>query len=97
MRGKEERKGAALSFRAFDTDLATEQSGNLAADRKAEAGATVLPVGRSIRLLECLEDQALLVLRDADTRVLNRKRDNICRRIQGVILEPTAFLGATNR
>ena len=42
-------------------DLAAEQARQLAADRKAEAGAAVFPAGAGIRLLECLEDQLLLL------------------------------------
>ena len=54
---------------AVDAQVAAEQAGDLAADREAEAGAAVLAAGRAVGLLERLEDQPLLVLRDADAGV----------------------------
>ena len=63
-----------------DAQVATEQAGDLARDREAEAGAAVLAARRAVRLLERLEDQALLVLRDADAGIRDRERDDVGRR-----------------
>ena len=52
-----------------DADLAAEQARDLAADRQAEAGAAVAAARRPVGLLEGLEDQPQLVLRDADAGV----------------------------
>src|SRR6185503_8674304 len=61
-----QREGAALAHAAREPELAAEQPGELAADRQAEAGAAVLAAGRAVGLLEGLEDQLLLVRRNAD-------------------------------
>ena len=50
-------------------DLAAEQPGDLAADRQAQARAAVLAAGAAVGLLERLEDDLLLVRRDADAGV----------------------------
>ena len=50
-------------------DLAAEKPRDLAADREAEAGAAVLAARGAVGLLEGLEDDALLVLGDADAGV----------------------------
>ena len=60
---------------ARHADLAAEQARDLAADRQAEAGAAVAAAGRPVGLLEGLEDQPQLVLRDADAGVGDRERD----------------------
>ena len=49
-------------------------------DREAEAGAAVLAARRAVGLLERLEDQPLLVLRDADAGIGDRERDDVGRR-----------------
>ena len=54
---------------ALHANLAAEQTRDLAADRETEARAAVLAAGRAVGLLERLEDQLLLVARDADARV----------------------------
>ena len=64
-----QREGAALARHARDADLAAEQACELAADGQAEAGAAVLAAGGAVGLLERLEDEALLVGRDADAGV----------------------------
>jgi len=46
----------------------------LAADREAEARAAVAPARRPVRLLERLEDEAQVVLGNADARVRDRER-----------------------
>src|SRR5262249_25889173 len=71
-----ERKRAPLARRALDANLAAEQAGHLSADRKAEASAAELPARRSVGLLERLEDQLLLVARNADARVAHLERDD---------------------
>src|SRR5262245_38334660 len=56
-------------------DLAAEQVRQLAADREAEAGSTVLAAGAGIGLLERLEDDLLLLERDADAGIGHFERD----------------------
>ena len=60
---------------AREADLAAQQRRQLAADRQAEAGAAVLAAGARVGLLERLEDQLLLLGRDADAGVRDRERD----------------------
>src|SRR5437899_938127 len=80
--GKIEREGAPLRRRALDVNLATEQARDLSADRQAETRASVLPARRTVGLLERLEDELLLVARDADARILHRERDHLIGAIQ---------------
>ena len=61
---------------AAQLDLAAEQVGKLAADRQAEAGAAVLAAGAGIGLLEGLEDDPLLLGRDADAGVRHLECDD---------------------
>ena len=64
-----QRERAALARRADQPDLAAEQRRQLAADGEAETGAAVLAAGAGVGLLERLEDQPLLLGRDADAGV----------------------------
>src|SRR4029077_4426223 len=68
-RGKEQGERAALTFRALDPDFAPQQPRNLAADRKSKTCSTILAARGSVRLLECLEDQALFVPWNSDTGI----------------------------
>src|SRR5205085_9666039 len=77
-----QRERASGSRRADEPDLAAEQLGQLAADRKAEAGAAVLPRRGAVGLLERLEDDLLLVLRDADPGIAHREGKHVAGRIQ---------------
>jgi hypothetical protein len=76
-RRQEQRERAALAGVALDAQVATEEARDLATDREAEPGAAVLAARRAVGLLECLEDQALLVLRDADAGVGHREREDV--------------------
>ena len=62
--------------RAAQLDLAAEQARELAADGEAEAGAAVLAAGAGVGLLERLEDDLLLLGRDADAGVGDLERDD---------------------
>ena len=75
-----ERERAALARHAGQPDLAAEQRRQLAADGQAQAGAAVLAGGAGVGLLERLEDQPLLLRRDADAGVLDRERDDLLAR-----------------
>src|SRR5438874_9926581 len=66
---QEERERAPVSDLALDVDLAAQQPRDLAADREAEARTAEAAAGRAVRLLERLEDQPHLVVRDADAAV----------------------------
>src|SRR5688500_1869865 len=72
---KKQREGRTLARRARQHDLAPEEARDLAADRKAESGAAVLAARGPVRLLESLEDDALLVFRDADAGIGHGNRD----------------------
>ena len=67
--GKIERERAAHAGRADQPDLAAEQPGDFAADRQAQARAAVLAARAAVGLLERLEDDLLLVRRNADAGV----------------------------
>ena len=69
-----ERERAADAGLAAQLDLAAEQVRQLAADRQAEAGAAVFAAGAGVGLLERLEDDALLLRRDADAGVGDLER-----------------------
>src|SRR5690606_8435918 len=72
-----ERERAPLADLALDLQLAAEEARELAADRQPQAGASVPPARGPVRLLERLEDELLLVLRDAHARVDDRERDDL--------------------
>ena len=59
-----------------EPDLAAEQRRQLAADGQAEAGAAVLAARAGVGLLEGLEDEPLLLRRDADAGVGDLDRDD---------------------
>jgi hypothetical protein len=90
-------EGAADAGRADEPDLAAEQPRQLAADREAEAGAAVLARGRAVGLLERLEDDLLLVGRDADAGVRDRERDHLARVLQLGVVERPAAVGRRDR
>src|SRR5438552_19107756 len=75
-RRQEERERAALSDLALHMDLAAEESCDLAADGEPQTGPAEAPARCSIGLLERLEDQAQLVVRDAHAGVLDRKLEH---------------------
>ena len=63
-----------LPWRAVQADFAAEQVRQLAADRQSQAGAAVLAARAGVGLLERLEDDFLLVGRDADAGVASPRR-----------------------
>ncbi len=71
-----EREGAALARRAAQLNFAAQQAGQFAADGQAQAGAAVLAAGAGIRLLEGLEDDALLFGGNADAGVGDLERND---------------------
>src|SRR6185437_3280125 len=71
-----QREYAAGAWRALQLDLAAQQAGELAADGKSQAGAAVLAAGAGIRLLECLEDDSLLIGGDTDAGVGDLERND---------------------
>ena len=64
-----EREGAAVAGRAAQLDFAAEQVRKFAADGEAQAGAAVFAAGAGVGLLERLEDDLLLLQRNADAGV----------------------------
>src|SRR6185312_6896737 len=83
-RREEERERAPFARLALDVDLAAEQACDLAADREAEPGAAVAAARRPVCLLERLEDQAQLVVRDADAGVGDRELEHGLRAGEGL-------------
>jgi hypothetical protein len=75
--GQVRREGAALARRALDVEGAAEHPGDFAADRKAQAGAAILAGRAGFGLLEGLEDDLLLVLRDPDAGVAHVEGDDL--------------------
>src|SRR5207244_13231748 len=65
-----------LPRRRADADLAAEEACDLPADREPEPRAAVASARRPVRLLEGLEDDAQLLLRDPDPRVDDREADD---------------------
>src|SRR5205823_6355522 len=66
--------------RAAQLDLAAEQTRQLAADRETKTRAAEPAVGAGIGLLKSLEDDLLLLRRNADTGIGNLEGHG-CRRI----------------
>ena len=66
-----EPEGAALAWRAFNTDLAAHQQGQSFADGQSESGTTVFSCQRAVRLFESLEQAQLVGRADADAGVLD--------------------------
>src|SRR5271155_1766451 len=86
-------EGAALLGRAYKRDFAAQQPHQLAAYRRAEAGAAVLARGRAIGLGERLEDQLLLFGGDTDAGVCDADRDYLSRPAERVVAEAPAAFG----
>src|SRR5205085_11647449 len=80
-----ERERRADARLARHADLAAEQPRDLAADGEAEARAAVLARGRCIGLLERLEDDALLLLGDADAGVDDAEGDDARSAVERVV------------
>src|ERR687894_629001 len=64
---------ASLARGALHVERAAEQAGDLTRYREAEPSAAVLAARAALPLLEGLEDQPQLVLRDADSGVPDRE------------------------
>src|SRR5690348_54478 len=58
---------------AFDPDPAAHHLHQARADGQAQASASVLARGRAVRLAERLEDEALLLERNADAGIFHRE------------------------
>ena len=71
-----QRERAAAARHAGQADLAAEQMRQLAADGETEARAAVLARGAGVGLLERLEDDPLLLRRNADAGIAHRELDH---------------------
>ena len=76
---QEQHERAAGARLAGQLDLAAEQLRDLAADRQAEPGPPEPAARRPVRLLERLEDDPVLVGRDADAGVGDAEGDHLRR------------------
>ena len=84
-------KRAPLARRAREPDFAAEQHRELTTDRQPKPGAAVVAAGAGVGLLECLEDESLLLARDANARVGNFEGDRRRSRSKdGMIRRPSA-------
>ncbi len=88
-----ERERAALAVDAGEADFAAQEHGQLAADGQAEAGAAVLARGAGVGLLEGLEDEPLLLRRDADAGVLDGEGDDLLGLAQHRVIDAPARRG----
>ena len=91
-----EGEGAALPVDAGEPDLAAEQHGQLAADGQAQAGAAVFARGAGVGLLEGLEDEPLLLRRDADAGVLDGEGDDLLGLAEHRVIGAPALRGETD-
>lgn len=60
-----------MSCFATQRQRAAHELGQTPADGQAQAGATILTGGRSVRLAEGVEDRGVLVHRDTDSSVFD--------------------------
>ena len=75
-------------------NLPAEKARQLPADGESQAGATVLAAGARVGLLEFLENEALLFLRNADARVGHLERHDPPGSLEhGVVLAPSGHSG----
>src|SRR5688572_3209193 len=93
----EQRERAAFSGLALDADLAAEELRNLAADREAESRTSKLATRGTVGLLERLEDELLLVARDADSGVGHLERQDHRRGVQGAAREAAVLICLAHR
>ena len=77
-----ERERAADAGRAAQLDFAAEQVRQFAADGEAEAGAAIFAAGAGIGLLERLEDDLLLLRRNADAGIGHFEGNHLCAWLQ---------------
>src|SRR6202011_1138845 len=82
--------------RALKMNFTTQQVRQLAADRQTEASAAVFSAGAGIRLLECLEDQLLLLLGNADAAIRHLEGDDGGRMAEDGMLGAPAAQGGRN-
>src|SRR5580692_8362550 len=92
-----EGKGATSIWSAAQLDFASEQTGQLAADGEAQTCASVLAAGAGICLLESLEDDPLLIQRNANASIGNLKSDNRSRFSQNRMIFAPAAPGSGDR
>src|SRR5204863_5230583 len=69
-----QRKGAAFADRAIQSNFSPKQSRNLPADRETEAGPSIFPCDRTVRLLERFEDDLVFVRSNTDSGIDHRER-----------------------
>jgi len=69
-------EGAAFAGSAAQLNFSTEQTREFAADGQPQTRSAVFAAGAGICLLKGLEDDALLLLRNADAAIGNLKGDH---------------------
>ena len=88
-----ERERAAHARRADQPNFAAEQARHFAADRQAQARAAVLAARAAVGLLERLEDDLLLLRRNADAGIGHRERDHGVAGSERVVVGMPAVVG----
>ena len=92
-----QRKGAALAGSAHKSNFAAQQHGQLSADRQTEAGSAESSARAGIGLLERLEDDLLLLDRNADAGIAHFKRHHRRHRAQHRMIQVPAGHGPPDR
>ena len=86
-----QRECAALSGHALQANFAAQQTRQFAADCQPQPRAAVFAAGGAIGLLECLEDDLLLVFGDADASIADGKRHHRRGLAQGGVVATPAL------
>ena len=90
MSGRIQRERAADTGRAAQMNFAAEQVGQFAADGEAQSRTTVFAAGAGICLLERLEDDLLLLQRNADAGIGHFECDHRRRLVEHRVLRAPA-------
>src|SRR5438270_11300824 len=83
--GQKQSEGAALADGAGQTDFAAKETGDFTADRQAKTGPAVFAAGAAIGLMEGLEDDLLLIRRNADAGIRYGEGDHVPGVIQDLV------------
>src|SRR5438067_1904117 len=78
---------------AGEADFTAEKSCELATDREAKTSAAVFARSARVGLLKSLEDEPLLLRRDADASILDGKRDDLLRLAEDRMINAPALRG----
>src|SRR2546422_3823675 len=86
-----EREDATLPPHASELDLTAEQQCQFATDRETKAGAAIFSRCSGVGLLEGLENQLLLLRRNAGAGILDGESDHVLRLAEHGMIDTPAF------